>query len=138
MAGKISIYGPNPYDADIEEIFHMQSEIAQLVAAEIKAVITPEEKQLIEKIPTTSLTAYDFYQRGREEHWKYTGLIVITEKHWKELKICIIKHLEYDSTFALAYTGLARVYLDKHYWETYFSEEFSGLCSDPGRYCPFL
>ena len=27
----------------------MQSEIAQLVAAEIEAIITPEEKQLIEK-----------------------------------------------------------------------------------------
>ena len=34
------------------------------------------------------------------------------------------KALEYDSTFALAYTGLAYVYWDKHYWESYFSESF--------------
>ena len=47
------------YDSEIEEIFSMQSEIAQTVAAEIKAIITPEEKQLIEKKPTTNLTAYD-------------------------------------------------------------------------------
>ena len=53
------------YDADIEEIFSMQSEIAQLIAAEIEAIITPEEKQLIEKVPTTSLTAYDFYQQRK-------------------------------------------------------------------------
>jgi tetratricopeptide (TPR) repeat protein len=34
------------------------------------------------------------------------------------------KALEYDSTFAQAYTGLAWVYRYKHYWDTYFSENF--------------
>jgi tetratricopeptide (TPR) repeat protein len=29
-----------------------------------------------------------------------------------------------DSTFAKAYAGLARVYLDKHYWKDFFSERF--------------
>ena len=61
------------YDSDIEEIFSMQSEIAQLVAAEIEAFITPEEKQLIEKVPTANLTALDFYQRGNEERRKYSS-----------------------------------------------------------------
>jgi tetratricopeptide (TPR) repeat protein len=32
--------------------------------------------------------------------------------------------LKSDSTFAQAYTGLAWVYWDKHYWETFFSEDF--------------
>ena len=27
--------------------------------------MTPEEKQIIEKIPTPNLTAYDFYQRRK-------------------------------------------------------------------------
>jgi TolB-like protein len=56
---------------NIEDIIGIQSQIAQSIAGELKAIITPEEKQLIEKTPTTSLTAYDFFQRGREEHWKY-------------------------------------------------------------------
>jgi tetratricopeptide (TPR) repeat protein len=34
------------------------------------------------------------------------------------------KALEYDPTFAQAYTGLAWVYRYKHYWDTYFSENF--------------
>ncbi len=62
------------YDREIqkvEDLIDIQSEVAQLVAAEIKIIITPEEKQLIEKIPTTNLTAYDFYQRGEEERRKY-------------------------------------------------------------------
>ena len=59
------------YDREWKEIFAVESEVAQAIAKELQAVITPEEKQLIEKIPTTSLTAHDFYQRGKEEHWKY-------------------------------------------------------------------
>ncbi len=111
------------YDADIEEIFSMQSEIAQLVAAEIEAIITPEEKLLIEKIPTTSLIAHEFYIKGRDKHNQYwldndnrTALERAEELYYDAL--------DYDSTFALAYTGLAYVYWDKHYWETFFSESF--------------
>jgi tetratricopeptide (TPR) repeat protein len=32
--------------------------------------------------------------------------------------------VKYDSTYAQAYTGLARVYWDKYYWKEYFSENF--------------
>ena len=62
------------YDEEIkgaEDIFRIQSQIAESIAAELEAIITPEEKQLIEKIPTTNLTAHDFYQRGREEYMHY-------------------------------------------------------------------
>ncbi len=52
---------------NIEEHLSLQSEIAQLVAKALQAVITPEEKELIKKIPTTSLTAYDYYLKAREE-----------------------------------------------------------------------
>ncbi|MHA1221448.1 MAG: tetratricopeptide repeat protein [Candidatus Heimdallarchaeota archaeon] len=115
----------SPYSRKIviEEIFELQSEIAQLVAAEIKAIITPEEKQLIEKTPTANLTAYDFYQRGREEHWKY-WIDNNNSEALKRADALYHKALEYDSTFALSYTGLAWVYWDKHYWKTYFSEDF--------------
>ena len=111
------------YYREIEDIFDIQNEIAQLVAAEINALITPEEKQLIEKIPTNSITAYDFYQRARQEHLSYQvgyqtrAVIPYVEDLYS-------KALEHDSTFAEAYVGLAHVYWDKHYWDTYFSEEF--------------
>jgi TolB-like protein/Tfp pilus assembly protein PilF len=107
---------------NVEDIFKIQNQIAESIAAELKAIITPEEKQLIEKAPTTSLTAYDFFQRGREEHWKYwlngdhEGLEKAEELYHEALKS--------DSRFAQAYTGLSRVFWDKHYWETFFTEEF--------------
>ena len=108
---------------NIEDIIGIQSQIAQSIAGELKAIITPEEKQLIEKTPTTSLTAYDFYQRGRDEHTKYwndnnnKAALEKAENLYHEA-------LKYDSTFAQAYTGLAWVYWDKHYWETILSEDF--------------
>ena len=111
------------YDREWQDIFITQSEIAQLIADELKAIITPEEKQLIEKTPTTNLTAYDFYQRGRDEHSKYQ-LDNDNRAALERAEDLYHKALEYDSTFAQAYTGLARVYWDKHYWETYFSEDF--------------
>jgi TolB-like protein/AraC-like DNA-binding protein len=108
---------------EVKDIFRIQSKIAQSIAAELKAVITPEEKQLIEKIPTTNLTAYDFYRRGREEHIKYW----IDGRNKEALeKAEDLYHyaLQFDSTYALACTGLAWIYWDKHYFRDYLSENF--------------
>ena len=77
--GKEKHLWANSYEQELRETtdyFGIQSQIAQTIAKELKATITPEEKQLIEKVPTANLTAYDFYQRGREEERKfpYSGL----------------------------------------------------------------
>ena len=49
---------------EVENIFNIQTKIAESVAKELKAVVTPDEKQLIEKIPTINLTAYDEYLKA--------------------------------------------------------------------------
>jgi TolB-like protein len=41
----------NDYDRNWNNVFSVQSEVAQKIAQELKVVISPEEKQLIEKIP---------------------------------------------------------------------------------------
>jgi TolB-like protein len=112
----------NQYNRDLKDIFSVQSEIAQLIADELKAIITPEEKLLIEKTPTTSLTAYDFFQKGREEYWKYW--VKGDREALEKVEDLYYKALEYDSTFAQAYSGLAMVYWNKHYWSEFFSESF--------------
>jgi TolB-like protein len=114
------------YDEEIkgpEDIFRIQSQIAESIAAELEAAITPKEKELIDKVPTTSLTAYGFYQKGRDEHEKYRidnknkGALKSAENYYH-------KALDHDSTFAQAYTGLAIVYWDKYYLEEFLSEIF--------------
>ena len=112
------------YEADIEEIFSLQSEIAQLVAAEIEAIITPMEKALIEKAPTASLTAYDYYQRGREEHWSS----VLNREYRSGLEKAEYfynKALEYDPDYASAYAGLAMVYYSRYSAITVSGDQYS-------------
>jgi TolB-like protein len=111
------------YDRNWNDIFSVESEVAQTIAGELQAVIKPDEIQLIEKKPTTSLTAYDFYQRGRGEHVKY-WLDGNNREALERAEDLYHDALEYDPAFAQAYTGLAWVYLDKNYWETITTENF--------------
>jgi TolB-like protein/AraC-like DNA-binding protein/Tfp pilus assembly protein PilF len=99
------------YEQEIGEtrdIFNIQSEVAQSAASELKARITPEEKRLIEKIPTTNLTAYDFYQRGNEEFAKYP-FPYFNKESLKKAEILYLNALRCDSNFTQAYVGLAYV-----------------------------
>jgi len=93
------------YYREVLDIFSLQSEIAQLVAAEIEAIITPEEKQLIERIPTENQTAYDFYLRAYQE----TGWSVDKADLERAIYLCYAA-LEYDSSFAHPYSFLAWLY----------------------------
>jgi TolB-like protein/Tfp pilus assembly protein PilF len=111
------------YDRNYKDIFIVQSEVAQTIANEIEVAITSEEKQLIEKIPTINLTAYDFYQRGREEYIQY-WLDNDDRASLDRAEELYLIALENDPEFALAYVGLARVYWHKNVWEEYFQINF--------------
>jgi len=109
------------YDIEWSDIFTVESEVAQSLAKELQAVITPEERQLIDKIPTIDLTAHEFYLRGREEQLKYaTG----SNNHeaLERAKNYYNQALEYDPTFALAYAGLGSIYYVKHRNNRLFSD----------------
>ena len=56
----------------VEDIFNIQIRIAKLIANELKAVITPEERKLIDKIPTADLEVYDEYLKARSYFNNYT------------------------------------------------------------------
>jgi TolB-like protein len=113
----------NSYEREIKEIRDItgvQSEIAQSIAEELKVVITPEEKQLISRIPTTNLTALDFFERGRDEHIKYwldNSKTISLQKAISFYKLA----LKNDSSFAQAYTGLALARINS-YWENVYTK----------------
>ena len=52
------------YDRYLTDIFAIQTEIAKSVAQELRATITSREQAVIESVPTSDLTAYDFYLKG--------------------------------------------------------------------------
>src|SRR5437667_12364779 len=54
------------YDRDLNDVFAIQSEIAQKVANQLHAKITPAEKVAIERKPTGDLVAFDLYSRAND------------------------------------------------------------------------
>jgi serine/threonine protein kinase/tetratricopeptide (TPR) repeat protein len=53
------------YDGDLRDIFAIQSEIAQSVADQLHAKISPSEKLAIERRPTADLAAFTLYSRAK-------------------------------------------------------------------------
>ena len=107
----------NEYNRDWSDIFTVQSEVSQTIARELKAVITPEEKQLIEKIPTANLKAYDFYLKG--ESYLFRSLQV------EDFRFAIRmfeRAVEIDEKFTLAWVGLASASRNI-YWYNYGNSE---------------
>ena len=56
------------YDRELRDIFAIQSELAQAIAGELKAALSPQEKSLVERLPTENPTAYDLFLKARDVH----------------------------------------------------------------------
>jgi serine/threonine-protein kinase len=52
------------YDRDFNDLFAIQSEIAQKIAGQLRAKISPAEKLAIERKPTGDLVAFELYSRA--------------------------------------------------------------------------
>ena len=54
------------YDRDLADVFAIQSEIAQAIADQLQARLSPKEKNAIIERPTSDLTAHDLYLQAKE------------------------------------------------------------------------
>ena len=90
------------YDRDLTDIFAIQSEIAKSIAQELRATITSREQTIIESVPTTDLTAYDFYLKGVDYHSRS-----FQEEDYRYAIQMFEQAVEIDSNFTLAWVGLA-------------------------------
>jgi adenylate cyclase len=100
------------YDRNWQDIFIVQSEVAQLVANELQAVITPEEKKQIDEIPTEDLNAYEYYLLGRNR----LNYHAVDSDFWRAIDY-FQQAINIDPAFALAYSALA----DTYYKLTFFA-----------------
>jgi len=62
------------YDRDLNDLFAVQSEIAQKVAERLNAKVTAAERLVIERKPTTDPVANALYVQARELYFKERGL----------------------------------------------------------------
>ncbi len=94
------LWGKN-FDREMTDIFALQSEVAQAIAAEIRIKITPEEKTRLAPRGPVNATAHVAYLQGRFLWNQWTS-----ESHQKSIAR-FEEALAADPSYALAYAGLA-------------------------------
>jgi TolB-like protein len=97
---------------EVKDIYSVQSLIAQSIADELKAVITPQVKQLIENPPTENLEAYRLYMLGNNFMFN-----MFSEDSYRKAIDYYHRAIESDSSFALAYAGLASAFFELSSWD---------------------
>ncbi len=103
------------YDRELADVFAIQSEIAQKIAEQLQAKLSPTEKSAMNERPTSDLAAYDLYLRAKE--LRYDTEINPSrrrENHFKAVQL-LDQAVARDPAFSLAYCLLAYVH-DHIYW----------------------
>jgi len=93
------------YDRKLDDIFAIQTDIAEQIARALETTLTPVERENIERKPTEDVEAYNLYLLGRFQWNKFTEEGVAKARAYYEQAIAR------DSSYARAYAGLADVYL---------------------------
>jgi adenylate cyclase len=82
------------YDRDLADVFAIQSEIAQKIADQLQAKLSPTEKSAMNVRPTSDLAAYDLYLRAKE-------LIYDSEVNPSRVRVDLFKAVQFlDETVA--------------------------------------
>ncbi len=95
------------YDRELtaENVFAIQREMATSIAGELQVTLSREEVARIGVLPTQSTIAYDLYVRGRF-FWSQR-----TEEGFNRALEYLNQPIEEDPNFALAYAGVASIYV---------------------------
>jgi TolB-like protein/cytochrome c-type biogenesis protein CcmH/NrfG len=107
------------FDGDLADVFAIQAEIAQKIADQLQAVLSPKEKAAIEAKPTKDLPAYDLYLRAKEFAQSSTA----TSRDTNNEQIRLLEEaVARDPAFVPALCLLARTHLFA-YWFNYDHSE---------------
>jgi TolB-like protein/DNA-binding winged helix-turn-helix (wHTH) protein/Tfp pilus assembly protein PilF len=92
------------YERGMSDVLSLQREVAQAIANEIRAKLTPSEQAHLASARPVNPEAYEAYLKGRYYFEKRSGPALNTAIEYYEQAIKI------DPNFALAYAGLADAY----------------------------
>ena len=108
------LYGPTDkhlwaetYDRDLGDVLSMQSEVAQAIAQQVRAQVTPQQQARFNAARPVNPEAYDAYSKGRYHLWNQFGMA----QSLNTAKTYFDEAIRKDPGFALAHSGLADAYL---------------------------
>jgi TolB-like protein/DNA-binding winged helix-turn-helix (wHTH) protein/Tfp pilus assembly protein PilF len=95
------------YDRDLGDVLKLQGEVADAIAQQIRAQLTPQQQNSLRSARPVNPAAYDDYLRGR---------FYFTTEFTKPVSLKKAQHyfedaIQKDPDFALAYAGLADTYV---------------------------
>jgi TolB-like protein/DNA-binding winged helix-turn-helix (wHTH) protein/Tfp pilus assembly protein PilF len=91
------------YDRDLVDILVVQSDLAQSIAREVQAKVTPSERARLKSRRTVNVDAYDLYLKGR-------SLFDGTDDDRKRAIAYFEQAIEIDPKDALIYAGIGQAY----------------------------
>lgn len=95
------------YDRPLDDLFALQSEMADRIASEVRTVLTPEEARRLAQSPTPDAKAYQLYLRAlaleHEDRFSPTSLA--------RIESLLLDAVARDPGFALAQAALARCHV---------------------------
>ncbi|MCK5127237.1 MAG: protein kinase [candidate division Zixibacteria bacterium] len=97
------------YNAVIDDIFAIQSSIAESVAEELDITLLESERQALNEQPTENTDAYDYFLRGLEHFGNHSS------KGYMNAEAMFQKATELEPDFAFAYGWLSAVHT-QIYW----------------------
>jgi len=97
------------YDRDLADVFAIQSEIAETIADQLQAKLSPAEKEAVAQRPTSDLTAFEQYSRAKT--LMNTGTIgPIDERHVLQAIDLLNSAVARDPSFHAAYASLVQAH----------------------------
>ena len=100
------------WDRDIADIFAIQTEVAEHIAAALHTQLSPTDRSRLAKKPTNDMEAYNLYLLGRHHYNK------VTPADFAKAMEYFRRAIERDPDFAQASASLAeaKLYLGMGYW----------------------
>ena len=105
------------YDRQLDDIFEIQDEIAQQIAATVEPELSNAEGRKAREKPAGNLNAWDRYQKGVYSLYKFD------EAELDEAKNLLMSAIELDASFAAAHARLAYVYVQNYWYGTHADRE---------------
>ncbi len=97
------------FDGTIEDVFHIQDQIAERVATALRGLLSGREKDAMRR-PGTEAAAYEYYLRGRQQMHALSRTSAFTAKEMFD------RAIEIDPNYAPAYAGLAQLQAWNYEW----------------------
>src|SRR5206468_186419 len=93
------------FDRKLTDIFAVESEVSEKIAASLQAKLSGREREALKSIPTDNAEAYDLYLRGQHFLNKRTVDSIQKGRALFEQAVAI------DPSFALGHAGIADAYI---------------------------